>query len=66
LRDKEINEKNNLRMLVGETENDVDEHVLDKKNAFIAKLKKMKELNLKASYELAVDKIKYNSYKQFI
>lgn len=66
MRDKKTNEKNILRMLLDETENDVDKHVLDKKNKLIAKLKKMKELNLKTSYELAVNKNKYHSYKKLI
>lgn len=53
-------------MLVDETENDVDKCILDKKNAYIVKLKKMKELNRQTTDELTQDKIHYNLYVQLL
>lgn len=49
-------------MLVGDTENSVDENVLDIKKKFTEKLDNMNELYLKTMSILAEDKIKHNMY----
>jgi len=49
-------------MLVGDTENNVDENVLSVKNQFTDKLKNMNDLYSKTMSILAEDKIKYNLY----
>lgn len=49
-------------MLFDDTKKDVDELVLDEKGVLVAKLKTMKELNLKTAYEMTVFKTKFNAY----
>jgi len=49
-------------MLVGYTEDIVDENVLSIKNKFTDKLKNMNDLYSKIMSTLAEDKIKYNLY----
>lgn len=49
-------------MLVGYTEDNVDENVLSIKNKFTDKLKNMNDLYSKIMSTLAEDKIKYNLY----
>ncbi|XP_025200516.1 LOW QUALITY PROTEIN: cilia- and flagella-associated protein 57-like [Melanaphis sacchari] len=65
-KEKLINEKNNTKMLVGDTENNVDENVFSIKNKFTDKLNNLKDLYSKTMSALAEDKIKYNLYKQSI
>jgi len=49
-------------MLVGDTENNVDENVFSIKKKFTEKLDNMNELYLKTMSTLAEDKIKHNLY----
>jgi hypothetical protein len=49
-------------MLVGDTENDVDENVFSIKNKFTDKLDNLKDLYSKTMSTLAEDKIKYTLY----
>lgn len=49
-------------MLLGSTENEVDEHVLKKKKKYIDKLNGMKELYLKTMSEATDFKMKQKTY----
>ncbi|CAH1732965.1 unnamed protein product [Aphis gossypii] len=65
-KEKLINEKNNTKMLVGDTENNVDENVFSIKNKFTDKLNNLKDLYSSTMSALAEDKIKHNLYRQSI
>lgn len=47
-------------MLAGDTEHDVDDKVMNTRNEFVFKLKKLKELHVKCMGELAEYKMKHN------
>lgn len=62
VKNKIFKDKNGLEMLLSNTENEVDEHILKKKKKFIDKLNGMKEVYLKTMSEATDFKMKQKTY----
>lgn len=62
MKKKLVNEKDVLKRLVADVEDDVNDVVLSEQYEFRHKLKKLKDLYTKSMSELVEHEMKYNSY----